>query len=290
MKSTKTLAAAIFASAVFTPLAHAIDIDAGDFEVAPAGTNLMLVYYQHVVRNSAYVQGNRVPGEPRLTSDIGILRGVHYMRLGPYIVAPQILLPFGNLDAGRDIAALGSQTGVGDVILAAPVWFNEPGAKSQFSIAPYLIAPTGQYGNNKPLSLGENRWKFVLQAGYVQSLTNKISLDLIGDVQWHGKNDDFGSASQTRKQSALYNLQSFLRYKFAPGADLRVGLQHISGGENRVDGVRQQDRQSTTKLQLGGSYFFSPTQQITVTYGRDLSVENGFKEGHRLNLRFLQVF
>ncbi|WP_205244878.1 transporter [Comamonas sp. Tr-654] len=289
MKKSKTLAAAM-ACVLCTPAAHAIDIDAGDFEVAPAGTNLMLVYYQHAVRKDAYAHGERVPGEPRLRSDIGILRAVHYMKLGPYIVAPQVLLPFGKLDAGADIAALGSQSGVGDLILAAPVWFNQPGAKGQFSIAPYLIAPTGQYGNSKPLSLGENRWKFVLQAGYVQSLTDKLSLDLVADVQWNGRNDDYGVASQVRKQSALYNLQSLLRYKFAPGADLRIGLQRISGGENRVDGSRQLDRQSTTRLQLGGSYFFSPTQQVTVTYGRDLSVENGFKEAHRVNLRFLQVF
>ncbi len=289
MKINRILAF-LLANAVLSPLAYALDVDAGDFEVAPAGTNLFLVYYQHAVRDEVYVDGGRLPGKPRLTSDIGILRGVHYMKLGPYTLAPQILLPFGRLDAGRDISSLGHQNGMGDIILSAPLWFNEAGAKSQFSLAPYVFAPTGQYSKDKPLNIGENRWKFVLQAGYVQQLTDKVTLDLVGDVQWHGKNNDYGSLGQTRKQRPLYNLQSFVRYKFAPGADVRIGLQRISGGENRVDGVRQHDRQSTNRIQFGGSYFFSPTQQITATYGRDLSARNGFKEAHRVHLRFLQLF
>jgi len=285
LKPLKALVAFLY----FVPLAHAIDVDAGDYEVAPAGTNVFLLYVQHAVRDNAYAQGNHLPGRPRLTSDIGILRGVHYMKLGPFIAAPQVLLPFGKLDASRDIAALGSQSGVGDVIFSFPIWFNEPGAQSQFGLAPYLIAPTGQYGRDKSLNIGENRWKFDLQAGYVQSITDTIRFDLVGDVQWNGKNNDYGSASQTLKQCALYNVQTFLRYKFAPGADVRIGLQHISGGENRVNGVNQLDRLSTTKLQIGGSYFFNPSQQITATYGRDISVRNGFKESNRLNLRFLQL-
>lgn len=291
MRSAKIVPAAmLLAAAAFAPLAHAINVDAGDFEVAPPGTNVFLLYYQHAVSNDSYAQGNRTPGDPRLTTDIGILRAVHYMKLGSFIVAPQVLLPFGRLDAGRDISALGSQSGVGDMIFAFPVWFNEPGAKSQFSIAPYLIAPTGQYSKNGALNMGTNRWEFDLQAGYVQSLTDTISFDLVGDVQWNGNNTDYGSASQTLKQHNLYNLQTFLRYKFAPGADLRIGLQQVSGGANFVDGVPQNDRQSTNKFQIGGSYFFSPKQQITATYGRDMSAHNGFKEANRLNLRFLQIF
>jgi hypothetical protein len=290
MRSAKIVPAAVLlAAAAFAPLAHAINVDAGDFEVAPPGTNVFLLYYQHAVSNDSYAQGIRTPGDPRLTTDIGILRAVHYMQLGSFIAAPQVLLPFGRLDAGRDISELGSQTGTGDMILAFPVWFNQPGATSQFSIAPYLILPTGQYSRFDALNVGTNHSAFDLQAGYVQSLTDKISFDLVGDVQWNGSNTNYGSANQTLKQHNLYNLQTFLRYKFMPGADVRIGLQHVSGGTDYVDGISQNDRQSTNKIQFGGSYFFSPKQQITVTYGRDMSVQNGFKEANRLNLRFLQL-
>jgi hypothetical protein len=41
---------------------------------------------------------------------------------------------------------------------------------------------------------------------------------------------------------------------------------------------------------LGGSYFVTPKAQLLATLGRDLSVENGFKEESRVNLRLLYVF
>ena len=93
----------------------------------PAGTMAGLLYLQHAERNALYGGGSRVAAEPQLTSEVGILRLFHYISIVGVTVAPQILLPFGRLKAGRGIAALGKTEGVGDVILAAPVWvINEP--------------------------------------------------------------------------------------------------------------------------------------------------------------------
>lgn len=287
IKHISLLAGALFAC---HPAARAIDVDAGDYSVAPGGTNVFLLYGQHATRDSSYTNGTHNTGEPRLKSDVGILRAVRYIDVGDYVVAPQVLLPFGKLSASGSIAALGSNSGVGDVILAAPLWFNKAGAKQQYALTPYLILPTGQYDRNQPLSLGENRWRFALQAGTVQTLTDKLSLDLVGDIQFHGKNDEYGTTGATRKQKPLYEMQTFLKYAIAPGADLRVGLQHYAGGEYKVDGVDQGDRQSTTRIQFGGSMFLTSTTQLTATYGRDLSVRSGFQEAHRVNLRLLQVF
>lgn len=282
-------AATVAALGIATP-ASAIDVDAGDYTALPPGTNLFLAYYQHATRDKLYANGDRVPINPKLDSDIGILRGVHYMDIGGLIVDPQFLLPFGKLKAKGDIAGLGSNSGVADLILAATVWFNKADAKEHFGITPFVILPTGQYDKNDPLSLGENRWRFILQAGWIKPLTDKLTLDLVADFQLHGKNDEYGPLSQTMKQKPLYEFQSFLRYSLAAGSDLRLGLQHVTGGETKIDGADQGNRQSLTKIQFGGSTFISPTQQILATYGRDLSVRNGFKEEHRLNLRFLQIF
>lgn len=286
---TALAAATVTALGIATP-ARAIDVDAGDYTALPPGTNLFLLYGQYATRDKVYADGDRVPGNPRLDSTIGILRGVHYMDIGGYIVDPQFLLPFGKLQGKNDIAALGSNSGVADLILAATVWLNKADAKEHFGITPFLILPTGQYDKNDPLSLGENRWRFALQAGWIKPLTDKLTLDLAADFQIHGKNDDFGAQSQTRKQKTLYQFQGFLRHSVGDGNDVRIGLAHTAGGENEIDGVNQNDRQSLTKVSIGGSTFISPTQQILATYGRDLSVRNGFKEQNRLNLRYLLVF
>jgi hypothetical protein len=281
---------ALAAAALMSLPAQAVDVDAGDYTALPPGTNLFLLYGQHATRDKLYAGGDRVGINPKLDSNVGILRGVHYMDIGGYIVDPQFLLPFGELDAGRDISALGSNTGVADLILAATVWFNKADSKTHFGITPFLFVPIGQYDNNEPLNLGENRWKFALQAGYITPVTDKLTLDLVGDFTIHGKNDDFGPGSADMKQKVLFQFQSFLRYHLSPATDLRFGLSHVTGGETEVDGVDQDDRLSTTKFNVGATTFISPTQQILATYGRDISVRNGFKEEHRLNLRFLQIF
>lgn len=52
------------------------------------------------------------------------------------------------------------------------------------------------------------------------------------------------------------------------------------------------DADSTTqsKFWLGGGYSPTATTHLLLTYGRDINVENGFKEDNRVNFRFLKIF
>lgn len=278
-------------AAAIVPSTRAADVDAGDYTAMPAGTNLGLVYYQHAERKSLYADGHKAPLNARLDSDVGILRGVHFMQLGDYIVDPQFLLPFGSLRGKDDTKSLGDDSGIGDLILASTVWLvNEPAKRRYFGITPYVYVPTGSYDNDHALNLGENRWKYTLQAGYIQGLTDKLTLDLVADVTFFGKNDEYGPAKATLKQSELFQGQAFLRYNFTDAFDVRVGVSRLWGGETKVDGVRQDDEPDTSKFSVGASYFVTKGTQLLVNYGQDMSVENGFKEHNRINLRVLQVF
>lgn len=283
--------ASVLMAAMVPMAAQAVDVDAGDFVPAPAGTTMGMLYLQHAERDELYAQGRQVAGEPRLVSDVGIARLVHYTQIGGLTVAPQILMPFGQLEAGRDTSALGSTSGVGDVILASPVWLvNDPASRTHLAIAPYLFLPTGNYHHARALNLGENRWKFNLQVGFVKGLTDKWSVDLTGDVMLHGKNDEYGTSSATLEQKPLYQGQAHLRYQFTPGANVFVGMSQTWGGETQVNGVDSHDEGRQRKVSLGGSCFIRPTTQLLVSLGRDLKVQNGFKENARINLRLLQVF
>lgn len=281
-------AGALATTAMLQP-AHALDVDPGDYTALPAGTNLAILYYQHAQRNALYANGNKAPGSNKLDSDIGLLRMVHFMDVGGYIVDPQFILPFGKLKAKGDLGpVLGNNSGVGDLLVGATLWFNKPGAKTQFGITPFLSLPTGQYNKNDPLSIGENRYKLILNTGYITPLSEKVILDLIGDVTLFGKNDDV--VGGTMKQKPQYQFQSYLRYQLSGATDLRGGVSYTTGGKTRINGVDQNNKNETFKFNVGVAHFLSPTQQVLATVGRDTSVENGFRENARLNLRFLQVF
>jgi len=270
--------------------AAAVDVDAGDYTALPAGTNLAMAYYQDATRDALYSSGDKQPIDAGLDSRVGILRGVHFTEIGGYIVDPQFLLPFGELEAKDDLSALGDAKGFGDLILAATVWLvNQPESSTYFGITPFVYVPTGDYKHDDALNLGENRWKFVLQGGYITGLSDKWTLDLIGDVTLYGENDEFGASKATMKQDPSVQLQGFLRYQLAANWDLRGGLSHTFGGETKVGGVNQDDQIKTSKFTLGTSWFVAPTLQFSVNYGRDIEVENGFEEQHRLNLRVLKI-
>jgi hypothetical protein len=281
------------ATGMLSTTVHAVDVDAGDYTTLPAGTNLGVMYYQHAERNALYAQDRRVPIDARLDSDIGILRGVHFTEIAGVIVDPQFLLPFGRLHGKGDLDALGSNSGVGDLILAVGVFGTRPQARSHFAVMPYLWLPTGQYSRHDPLSLGENRWKFALQAGYITPVSEKVTLDLIGDVTVFGKNgdaDDGTGGRTTLKQRPLFDLQVHTRYHVGPATDLRFQIAHSFGGETKLGDVRQDNRISTTRAKLGFSHFIGPKTQLLATYNRDLDVKEGFKINNGIQLRLLHLY
>lgn len=282
---------ALAAGVLFASGASAFDVDAGDYTALPAGTTLAAVYYQSASRDALYANGSRVAGDNRLDSSVGILRGVHYMNVGGYTIDPQFLLPFGSLEGKGALSGLGRESGIGDLILASTLWLvNQPERGTYFGLTPFLQLPTGDYDRNRALNLGENRWRLTLQGGFITPLADKLLLDVIGDVTVFGKNDDFGPTGAKLTQKAQYQLQTHLRYNLTPSWDVRLGLSHINGGETEVDGVSSNDRQRTSKFTIGSGYFITPTLQVLANYGRDISVENGFREDNRLNLRLLTLF
>lgn len=292
MKIT-TLGAAL--SAAITLCAapvHAIDIDAGDYTPLPAGSNAGLLYVQHAERDRLYANGKMVPGSNGLDSDIGILRMIHYMDIGGYAVAPQFLLPFGRLKATGNLAhPLGQADGTSDLILAASVWpVNDPKNRTFVGITPFLYVPTGNYDQSKPLNLGENRWKYALQASVIFPASEKVTVDLAADVTGYGRNHKANAAGQSLEQSATSQVQAFARYALSPAWDLRAGLSWAHIGKQTLGGVSQDNAAQVTKFQLGTAGFLGPKTQLVATWGRDVSVNNGFRENARVNLRLLQLF
>ncbi|SDR75937.1 Putative MetA-pathway of phenol degradation [Pseudomonas oryzae] len=271
--------------------AVALDLDAGEYVPAPAGTTLGLLYLQQAERDHLYRDGHRLAGSPGLDSQIGILRVAHYADLGGYRIAPQIILPFGRVDGRHDAHLLGDSSGVADPSLAMPVWLlNQPEQQRFFAISPNLSIPVGSYDNERRLNLGENRWKLNLQAAYVTAIGARLALDLAADVTFYGRNDSYGPLQWSHRQKPSYQYQGFLRYPLSHTLDLRGGLSWQSGGENCVEDSWQNDSQRTGKWSAGFAWFFLADTQLVATVGRDLVVDNGFFEERRLNIRLLHVF
>lgn len=271
--------------------AYAIEVTPGDYEQLPAGTNLGLLYYQHATTDRLYAGGHKAVSNFQVRSDIGILRLIHVFGLSDTLtVDPQVLLPFGRVKGSGNASTLGSANGTGDLIFAAPLRWRLNAARDIFAITPYLYAPTGSYDRDDALNLGENRWKLDLQTAYVKHFNDKWAMDLVADAIWYGANDDYGAGSVRREQRVGYETQVMGRYQLTAATSLGVGLGRSWGGENRIDGIEQDDRAERTNLRLTAATFFTPKDQLQVQLGRDLAVENGTREDLRVNLRLLHLF
>ena len=272
--------------------AQALEISAGDYEPLPPDANALLLYLQHAQSSDFYQDGDKVSDRFKLKTDVSLLRYIHAFNVGDNVsVEPQFILPYGHLHASGDASALGQTTGVGDLILGVPVkWTLGTAHKDVVSIAPFVYLPTGSYDRDDALNLGENRWRLLLQAVYIHHFDEHWALDTAADVSWFSHNNDFGPAGVTQKQQARYEYQAHLSYKFSPQTRVAVGVGRIEGAQSTVAGADQDDRLGTTYVRGMLTQMLTPSVQVQVELGRDIQVEQGFKEQARLNLRLAKLF
>lgn len=286
------LSVAISAAATFSAQAAEVAADPGDYDALPAGTNLAILYGQYGSADKFRANGDLTPGDAGLDTKIGLARLVHYMDIGGYIVDPQIIVPFGEVELKEPLGPIeaSSESGIGDPILGATIWFlNKPEQREYLGFSAFASVPIGDYDADKgPINIGENRWKGIFQLGYVRNLSDKVVLDLIAEYSFFEDNDDF--LGFRLEQDATQSGQVHLRYLLAPGTHLGLSYYHDFGGETTVGGLDQDDELDNNRWLATFATFPTPTIQLQVQGGQAISTENGFEEDARVNLRILKVF
>ncbi|MEN8108271.1 MAG: transporter [Pseudomonadota bacterium] len=103
-----------------------------------------------------------------------------------------------------------------------------------------ITLPLGEYKQDKLLNLGENRFVFRPQLGFVHT-RGHWSYELTGSVFLYTDNDDF-LASNKREQDPLYAVQTHLTYIPSQRWWASIGAGYDLGGESRINGVKQDDQ------------------------------------------------
>lgn len=286
---TITAGAAALCAAAFAHGAMAQAIDAGDYIPAPAGVKLGIVYAQFSHSNALYANGNKVDPNAELDTAVSVFRYVAYTKLMGKTFDYQVIQPYGHVEAGGSVAALGSATGFADTIFVATLWPIENHETGTYlGISPYIYAPTGEYDADKPINLGENRWRGVLQAVLSQKLSDKWVGEIAGDVTLYGDNKD--NAAGRLQQDPTWRVQAFARYKIDSANEANLRLMYVRSGETQVGGIDRNDDGATVSAMATWQHNFKPTLQFLTQVGTDLKTDNGFKEAARLQFRIVNVF
>lgn len=109
-----------------------------------------------------------------------------------------------------------------------------------------VAAPLGQYDETKLVNLGTNRWTLLPELGASKKLGALIVEGALGARVFTTNHDYFGG--RTREQAPIVSTQLHLIYEFRGGTWLALNGTYYNGGRTTVDGVKQNDELSNSRL------------------------------------------
>lgn len=93
-----------------------------------------------------------------------------------------------------------------------------------------------------------------------------------------------------RTQDGTLALTSYLRWQLAPRWEAHIGTQLNGGGETSVNDVPQNDAVRNTRLMVGARYLIDHDTAVSLRYGADTGIENGFRLAREWQFRIGRRF
>jgi hypothetical protein len=161
------------------------------------------------------------------------------------------------------------------VILAGDKPPPDAGSTTVVGVALAVTAPLGEYFEDKLINLGQNRWVFRPQAGFVHT-RGQWSYELTGSAYFFTENDEFFGGG-TRKQDPLFAVQGHViraLRKRGHWASLSVG--YGGNGQSIIDGNRVDDDRRMMLMALSYGMPLLGNQSLKFAYLRSrTNVANG---------------
>jgi hypothetical protein len=269
---------------LMVPGAVLADNLARDYIPAPPGTLAIFAYYEHLSADRLYANGNKVANDIDLSGNIGLFRPVYFTQIGPFVIDPQFIVPFGNLSLDLRDGLSSNSSGFGDPILLATIWFlNDPKCKTYLGFTPFFYFPIGNYDNTKLVNLSENRWHFREELGFVKGWEvlpeHNLYFELQAAGDFYTSNDDFllptgdtGSLDQRPGLTVESHLSYDLTKLFWISADY---YYHYNGQQKLDDAVLANTGGPSSTVGMTLAYNIAPSYQLVFQYKADAYVKNG---------------
>ena len=289
--------------ALFMPfMSWAIDLQPNDIVAPPPDKNLITISYFNTENSTLYKNGSvgtvppaRLYTNPVIDTQSAILRGARTYTLGDLPAASYIQLPYGTVRPAGSLGGLSSDTGIGDLTIATAIWpYADKVNRTYVGIAGYLISPTGSYSSQRAFNLSENRFRTDLQIGFQTSIANSIDGMVAVDTMWFGGNSQCAAACGTATNASLLQ-KPLTTTQLGPiwriNQTFTVGASYfyVAGGATTINSKYQNNVVNTQRFLLS-SQAHTPIGRISLQYGRDMEIKNGFIQTRVLALRLMKDF
>ena len=300
MKFLRSLAYTLLA----LPLpAAAIDLQPNDIVAPLPGKNHAMVSYVNT-DNGTYYRNGTVWGStpttkqyanPDISTQSAILRLITSYAIADLPTVSYLQLPYGSIKPAGSLAMYPTDTGIGDLTVATAFWpYHDRERRRYLGIAGYLTAPTGSYKSQQPFNAGENRYKSDIQMGYQQPIIGDLDGMIAIDTMWFGGNSQCAAAcsSPTNKsltQKPLTTTQLGPIYKINQTYTIGASYFYVAGGATTIGNTYQNNVVNTQRYLLSALAYY-PFGRISLQYGRDMEIKNGFIEDRRFIVRYTTEF
>lgn len=280
-------------------------IDIGMEEAIAPRVGLTLVQYGYNVseRGSFYQGGKELAANTEYNTVRQHLRLVRTFDWGGrpsifYLQLPHLKIETENVALSPRFRAADADAGLGDIALVLASWLHNDRQRGHYlALGGYLFVPTGEYNlnNTKVVNTnpGGNRYRAALQLAHHLQLTEKVGWMMAFDTLWSGKNPEaymFSPTPVAFRQAPLYSFQTALSYRISQPWRVGAAYFYSVGGEGELGGIKQNDTIRTQRFELSSNLFISPLTRLSVQYGADLKLDNGFKEKRHINFSITQAF
>jgi len=149
-----------------------------------------------------------------------------------------------------------------------------------------VIAPLGSYDTKQLFNTGTNRWTFRVAFPFVQSIGEfvpgkRTTIEFVPSVSFFTDNTEAQRDTVTLAQDPLYKLEAHVTRDITK--DLWVSLDGLyqHGGETSLDGVEQDNSQSSLALGFSVAFAISPKVSFTSSWQNTLTDE---EDGLNVNM------
>jgi hypothetical protein len=127
-----------------------------------------------------------------------------------------------------------------------------------------LVAPLGEYFDERLINLGQNRWIIRPQLGITHTRGNWTA-ELTTSIYYFTENDSFYQGT-TLENDSLYAVQGHLIYTFRPGLWASLSTAYGDGAEPTISGVPEDADTENWLSAISAGLPISRTQGIRLSY------------------------
>ncbi|MEY4495235.1 MAG: Conserved hypothetical secreted protein [Pseudomonadota bacterium] len=281
---------------LFTPfMVWAVDLQPNDIVAPLPNKNYVTVSYLNTENNTLYRNGSVASSGPVIDTQSAIFRGTRTYDLASLPAVSFIQLPYGTIQPGGSLASQASTTGIGDLTIATAIWpYHNRATRTYLGLAGYLISPTGSYSSQRAFNVGENRFRTDLQMGFQTPITSNVDGMIAVDTMWFGGNSQCAATCNSLtnvslNQKPLTTTQLGPIYRINEIFTVGASYFYVTGGATSVNNSYQNNVANTQRFLLSGQAH-TPIGRISLQYGRDTEIKNGFVQTRLLALRLMKEF